>query len=94
MAIGNNDSTGGSNDLHGVNGGNPNHQLPEMNVNDPLWIRCDYMVTCWILNSMIAELSDSFLYSQSASDLWKDLEERYGTSNGPLIYQVEREFFN
>ncbi|PWA91972.1 uvrD-like Helicase, ATP-binding domain, P-loop containing nucleoside triphosphate hydrolase [Artemisia annua] len=36
MAIGNNDSTGGSNDLHGVNGGNPNHQLPEMNANDPL----------------------------------------------------------
>ncbi|PWA70897.1 RNA-directed DNA polymerase, eukaryota, Reverse transcriptase zinc-binding domain protein [Artemisia annua] len=35
MAIGNNDSTGGSNDLHGVNGGNPHHQLPEMNANDP-----------------------------------------------------------
>ena len=40
---------------------------------------------------MVAELSDSFLYSQSACDLWKDLEERYGQSNGPLIYQVERE---
>ncbi|GJZ61199.1 hypothetical protein Tco_0617336 [Tanacetum coccineum] len=38
------------------------------------WIRCDYMVICWILNSMIAELSYSFLYAQSASDLWKELE--------------------
>ncbi|PWA55504.1 hypothetical protein CTI12_AA425470 [Artemisia annua] len=55
------------------------------------WIRCDYMVTCWILNSMIAELSDSFLYAQSAFDLWKELEERYGQSNGPLIYHIERE---
>ncbi|GKA24643.1 NSP-interacting kinase 1-like protein [Tanacetum coccineum] len=27
----------------------------------------------------------------SASDLWKELEERYGQSNGPLIYHVERE---
>nr|GEY29421.1 retrovirus-related Pol polyprotein from transposon TNT 1-94 [Tanacetum cinerariifolium] len=25
------------------------------------------------------------------SDLWKELEERYGQSNGPLIYHVERE---
>ncbi|GKC94116.1 pyridoxal 5'-phosphate synthase-like subunit PDX1.2, partial [Tanacetum coccineum] len=55
------------------------------------WVRCDYMVTCWILNSMVAELSESFLYAQSASDLWKELEERYGQSNGPLIYHVERE---
>ncbi|GKB73377.1 NSP-interacting kinase 1-like protein, partial [Tanacetum coccineum] len=55
------------------------------------WIRCDYMVVCWILNSMIAELSDSFLYAQSAFDLWKELEERYGQSNGPLIYHIERE---
>ena len=43
------------------------------------------------LNSMIAELSDSFLYAQSAFDLWKELEERYGQSNGPLIYHIERE---
>ncbi|GJV35439.1 retrovirus-related pol polyprotein from transposon TNT 1-94 [Tanacetum coccineum] len=42
------------------------------------WIRCDYMVTCWILNSMIAELSESLLYAQSARDLWKELEERHG----------------
>ncbi|GJW51732.1 hypothetical protein Tco_0093083 [Tanacetum coccineum] len=55
------------------------------------WIRCDYMVTCWILNSMIVKLSESFLYAQSARDLWKELEERYGQSNGPLIYHVERE---
>ncbi|GKB66416.1 hypothetical protein Tco_0927828 [Tanacetum coccineum] len=42
------------------------------------WIRCDYMVICWILNSMIAELSYSFLYAQYAFDLWEELEERYG----------------
>ncbi|GKE31324.1 hypothetical protein Tco_1450646, partial [Tanacetum coccineum] len=51
----------------------------------PPQVCCDYMVTCWILNSMVAELSESFLYAQSASDLWKELEERYGQSNGPLI---------
>nr|GFA39749.1 hypothetical protein [Tanacetum cinerariifolium] len=42
------------------------------------WVRFDYMVTCWILNSMVVELSKPFLYAQSASDLWKEFEERYG----------------
>lgn len=53
------------------------------------WIRCDYMVTCWILNSMVAELSYAFLYSQSVCELWSEIVERYGHSNGPLIYQLE-----
>lgn len=52
------------------------------------WIHCDYMVTCWILNSMATELSDAFFYSSSAKELWKEIVERYGQTNGPSIYQV------
>ncbi|GKD68382.1 hypothetical protein Tco_1322472, partial [Tanacetum coccineum] len=55
------------------------------------WIRCDYMVTCWILNSMVTELSDAFLDAQLACELFKEIAERYGQSNGSLIYQLERE---
>nr|GFA25326.1 hypothetical protein [Tanacetum cinerariifolium] len=62
-----------------------------IDVNYQRWIRCDYMVTCWVLNSMITELSDAFLYTQSAQELWKEITERYGQSNRPLIYQLERE---
>ncbi|XP_071726829.1 uncharacterized protein [Rutidosis leptorrhynchoides] len=40
---------------------------------------------------MIAELSKSFLYASCATGLWKDLDERYGQSNGLLIYQIERD---
>nr|GEU79068.1 hypothetical protein [Tanacetum cinerariifolium] len=58
---------------------------------DESWIRCDYMVTCWILNLMVTELSDAFLYAQSACELWKEIGERYVQSNGPLFYQLERE---
>ncbi|GJV56794.1 hypothetical protein Tco_1457799, partial [Tanacetum coccineum] len=61
------------------------------NLNLQRWIRCDYMGTCWILNSMVTELSEAFLYAQSAYELWKEIVERYGQSNGPLIYQLERE---
>ncbi|PWA64832.1 hypothetical protein CTI12_AA340690 [Artemisia annua] len=72
-----------------IDGSSPKPPLSD--VNHQTWVRCDYMVTCWILNSMIAELTDSFLYAQLAFDLWKELEERYGQSNGPLIYHIERE---
>ncbi|GJZ34068.1 retrovirus-related pol polyprotein from transposon TNT 1-94 [Tanacetum coccineum] len=34
---------------------------------------------------------NAFLYAQSACDLWKEIAERYGQSNGPLIYQLEME---
>ncbi|PWA58271.1 hypothetical protein CTI12_AA392830 [Artemisia annua] len=40
-------------------------------VNYHRWIRCDYMVTYWILNSMVTELSDAFLYTQSAKSCGK-----------------------
>ncbi|GJV15215.1 retrovirus-related pol polyprotein from transposon TNT 1-94 [Tanacetum coccineum] len=33
------------------------------------WIRCDYMVASWILNSMVAELFDAFLYAQATCNL-------------------------
>nr|XP_043615690.1 uncharacterized protein LOC122587575 [Erigeron canadensis] len=36
-------------------------------------------------------VTDAFLYAQSAQELWKEIGERYGQGNGPLIYQVERE---
>jgi len=39
------------------------------------WLRCDYMVRCWILNSLAPEISDSFMYVQSAKSLWEELAE-------------------
>nr|GEX55435.1 copia protein [Tanacetum cinerariifolium] len=33
---------------------------------------------------MVTELSNAFLYAQSACELWKEIRERYGQSNGPL----------
>lgn len=47
------------------------------------WIRVDCMVTSWILNSISKEIVDAFLYVGSARELWIELEERYGESNGP-----------
>ncbi|XP_031282657.1 uncharacterized protein LOC116141274 [Pistacia vera] len=55
------------------------------------WRRVAYMVTFWILNSNSREIVKAFLYTTSAKDLWKELEERFGECNGPLLYQIQRD---
>ncbi|KAL0433233.1 UNVERIFIED_CONTAM: Retrovirus-related Pol polyprotein from transposon RE1 [Sesamum latifolium] len=55
------------------------------------WIRADYMVTSWILNSISKEIVESFLYTTTARELWIELETRFGQGNGPMIYQLKRE---
>ena len=49
------------------------------------------MVVSWLLNAMIPELSEAFLYVNSAHELWDELTERFGESNGSLLYHVEKE---
>lgn len=55
------------------------------------WIRCDNMVVSWLLNSMVNDLAEAFLYVNSAMQLWEELTDRFGQSNGPLLYQIEKE---
>ena len=55
------------------------------------WIKCDSMVGSWLLNSMVPDLSEAFLYVNSAQELWNELTERFGESNGPLLYHLEKE---
>jgi len=55
------------------------------------WIRCDSMMVSWLLNFMVPDLSEAFLYVNSAKELWDDLSERFGGSNGPLLYQLEKD---
>jgi len=55
------------------------------------WLTCDYMVTCWLLNSLIPEISECFMYAKSAKELWDELVERFVEANDPLIYQLHRD---
>jgi len=55
------------------------------------WIRCDSMVVSWLLNSIDSSLSGAFIYANSAKELWNELVERFGQSNGPLLYKVQKE---
>ncbi|KAL0406182.1 UNVERIFIED_CONTAM: hypothetical protein Slati_3932100 [Sesamum latifolium] len=55
------------------------------------WVRTDSLVLSWILNSISKDIVESFLYVDTARDLWLEIEERYEVSNGPLVYQLQRE---
>ncbi|KAL2247235.1 UNVERIFIED_CONTAM: Retrovirus-related Pol polyprotein from transposon RE1 [Sesamum indicum] len=49
------------------------------------------MVVSWILNSIKREIADCFMYTNTSRALWKELENRYDQSNGPMEYQLKKE---
>ncbi|KAL0386162.1 UNVERIFIED_CONTAM: Retrovirus-related Pol polyprotein from transposon TNT 1-94 [Sesamum radiatum] len=49
------------------------------------WVRTDSLVISWILNTISKEIVESFLYIDTARELWLEIEARYGVSNGPLV---------
>jgi len=57
----------------------------------PYWKRCNDMVLSWLLNSMNKTIRDSVLFCETAADMWKELEERYGQSNKAWLFQAQKE---
>ena len=55
------------------------------------WLTCDYMVRCWLLNSLTPEILERFMYAKTAKQLWDELAERLVEANGPIIYQLHRD---
>ncbi|XP_019240928.1 PREDICTED: uncharacterized protein LOC109220913 [Nicotiana attenuata] len=55
------------------------------------WNRCNDMVISWFLNSLSTEIAESVLYSKTAKEIWEELEDRFGQSNGALLYQLQKE---
>ncbi|KAK9733373.1 hypothetical protein RND81_04G063500 [Saponaria officinalis] len=54
------------------------------------WRRSDTMVRCWILNSMLDVLKEGFMTVKTAKQLWSEIRERYGQSNGPLLFSIKK----
>ncbi|XP_049399663.1 uncharacterized protein LOC125863667 [Solanum stenotomum] len=49
------------------------------------------MVTTWNLNSLSKDIADFVIYSRTVKDLWTDLEQRFGQSNGAKLYHLQKE---
>ncbi|XP_074271082.1 uncharacterized protein LOC141595005 [Silene latifolia] len=57
----------------------------------PQWTRCDVMVWCWIVNTIVPGIKEAYMTAKSAASLWTEIRERYGQSNGPLLFQLKKE---
>ncbi|XP_074287470.1 uncharacterized protein LOC141612558 [Silene latifolia] len=55
------------------------------------WMTVDYNVMCWILHSLIPEISESLLYVTSSKKLWDEIKERYSQANAPFLYQLRKD---
>ncbi|XP_074264214.1 uncharacterized protein LOC141586778 [Silene latifolia] len=54
------------------------------------WQRCNDIVFSWILNSVSPDIAKSILYSATAEVAWRELEERFGQTNGAQLYGVHK----
>ncbi|RVW39739.1 Retrovirus-related Pol polyprotein from transposon TNT 1-94 [Vitis vinifera] len=55
------------------------------------WKKCNDMILSWILNSLSQDLADSVIFSTTAQEVWEDLRDRFSQSNGPRIFQIEKD---
>ena len=49
------------------------------------------MVISWLLNFMHKSISDSVIFCDTASEIWKELNEHYGQSNKGRHFQAQKE---
>ena len=47
------------------------------------WKKCNSMVVSWLFNSISSDLHNSIVYTDTALEIWIDLEERFSQSNAP-----------
>lgn len=52
------------------------------------WIKNNNIVISWILNSISKDISTSIVFSDSSTESWSNLKERFQQSNAPYIFQL------
>ncbi|XP_055826308.1 uncharacterized protein LOC129894666 [Solanum dulcamara] len=66
--------------------------IPDLTSLDfPQWSYCSDMVISWLLNTLSKDIGDSVIYSTTAKELWENLEQRFGKSNGTKLFHLEKE---
>lgn len=55
------------------------------------WQICNDLVLSWLLNLLNKEISRSVEYSDLASEVWSELEDRYGKVDGARVLELRKE---
>ncbi|KAF7825142.1 uncharacterized protein G2W53_016306 [Senna tora] len=54
------------------------------------WSFVDSAMTGWLLHSMKNELYEAYMFTPTARQIWKELEEKYGQTNRPQLLHVKK----
>lgn len=54
------------------------------------WESANSLIHSWLVMSVAPELRQSLLYFTNACDVWNELKIRYGRSDGPRIFFLEK----
>ncbi|XP_070047491.1 uncharacterized protein [Nicotiana tomentosiformis] len=65
-------------------------RIPQPQPDSPFWDRCNNMVKAWITNSLTREIVVSVMCFNTASKVWRDINDRYSQSNGSKYIQIHR----
>ncbi|XP_025692632.1 uncharacterized protein [Arachis hypogaea] len=57
------------------------------------WERCNTFIVLWINLSLSSEISESVIWNNVASDLWRDLEHRYCQGDRFRVAELEEEMY-
>jgi len=52
------------------------------------------MVISWLLHVVEKRISDSVLFSSTSQQIWTDLEQRFGQSDGTKFFQVKKDLYS
>ncbi|XP_016206251.1 uncharacterized protein LOC107646588 [Arachis ipaensis] len=70
--------------------------IPKPAENQPLfetWDRCNNILLSWLNLSLFAEITKSVMWISNASDLWKDLKNRYSHGDVFRVGELKEEFY-
>ena len=62
--------------------------------NERAWNRCNNMVIGWIISFLERHIAKSIMYFKIATDIWNDLEARFGNPLSSQIYRLQERLIN
>lgn len=54
------------------------------------WMRCDVMVKGWLTTTMDKDIRASVKYANTTTEIWNDLNERFGKESAPRAYELKQ----
>nr|KYP41351.1 hypothetical protein KK1_037277 [Cajanus cajan] len=60
----------------------------------PFWERGNMLVLSWLIKSMSVEIAQSILWREKASDVWKELHERFSHADLFRILEIQEKIFS